>query len=97
MNNDRKQTIRFVFNRLFIAAATLACAGSLQAHPGHIMWDRGAMHMITSPYHLGVLALLGFVLVAGAQFVRKQVPRRAMQVVGASALLITAVLWGVRV
>lgn len=97
MKNDRHQIPRPVFNRYFLAAIALACATSLQAHPGHAMFDRGAMHVITSPYHLGVLALTGFALFAGAHFIRRQIPRRGVQIIGTAAMVISAVLWGLRV
>jgi len=97
MNNDHHLSSRLVFNRLFPAAAVLVCATSLQAHPGHGLFEQGPLHTITSPYHLAVLALTGCALFVGAHFIRQQMPRRAAQLVGTTAVVLSAVLWGLRV
>jgi hypothetical protein len=68
-------------------AATLALALSAPAHPGHGLSEQGALHLVTSPDHLAILALGGGVLWLGARFVHRRVPRR---------LLLAGVLLGVR-
>lgn len=95
MNNVRNRSSRFVFNPVTLVALCAAGATSLQAHPGHDMFDLGVKHVVTSPYHMGVMALIGFVLFAGAQLIRQQLPRRVVQILGTMALLASAVLWGV--
>jgi len=67
---------------------------TLQAHPGHGLLDRGLGHTLSSPFHLVVLALTGATLFGGAHLIRQRVPRRALQGLGATVLLLAAVLWG---
>lgn len=97
MNNDfinqRSSTVR----RLFLAAAGLASAATLQAHPGHSLLEEGAQHALTSPFHLAVLALIGVALFAGAHLTPKVMPRRAMQSIGVFAVVLSAVLWGLHI
>ena len=81
---------------LTATAATFALALSAQAHPGHALGDHGALHAVTSPYHLSILAAGGAVLWFAARFVQRQLPRRVLQIAGVSALCAAAVLWGVR-
>jgi len=81
---------------LTATAATLALALSAQAHPGHALGDHGALHAVTSPYHLSILAVGGAVLWFAARFVQRHLPRRALQFTGLATILAAAVLWGVR-
>lgn len=76
---------------LFVAMAPVA-----HAHPGHGLVDHGALHAITSPYHLGVLALCGAGLWFGARFVQGRGPRRILQYAGLAGLLVAGVLLGMR-
>lgn len=77
-------------------ATTFALALSAQAHPGHSLGDHGALHAVTSPYHLAILAVSGAALWFAGRFVQRNVPRRVLQFTGIAALLAAAVLWGVR-
>jgi len=68
-----------------------ACA---QAHPGHGLLDHGAKHAFTSPYHAGVLAVIGVgCWLVGRFATRRLVPSRLLQWAGATALLAAAALW----
>lgn len=67
---------------------------TLQAHPGHGLLDHGLAHTLSSPFHLVLLALTGATLFGGAHLIRQRVPRRALQGLGATVLLLAAVLWG---
>ena len=77
----------------------LPCIGALsaQAHPGHGLGEHGAAHVMTSPYHLAVLAGTGVALWFGARLVQNQIPRRILQAVGVVAVLTAAAIWGSRI
>ena len=97
MNNDRTHHRLSALRRFCLAATTLAATASLQAHPGHGLLDGGPLHTVTSPYHLGALALIGGVLFAAAHLAKQPVPRRALQSIGVFAIALSAVLWGLRI
>jgi uncharacterized membrane protein len=82
-----------------LAAALAFALGSAmaQAHPGHGLHDASATHILTSPYHLAVLALSGAVLLLVARFVQRRLPRRLLQGAGLAALAVATVIWGVRI
>ena len=80
---------------LTVTAATFALALSAQAHPGHSLGDHGALHAVTSPYHLAILAASGAALWFAGRLVQRALPRRALQFTGGAALVTAAVLWGV--
>ena len=80
---------------LTATAATFALALSAQAHPGHALADHGALHAVTSPYHLAILAVSGATLWFAGRLVQRALPRRALQITGGAALVTAAVLWGV--
>lgn len=67
-----------------------------QAHPGHSLGEHGAAHVITSPYHLAMLAGIGVALWFGGRFARAQVARRVIQGTGIAAVLIAALIAGSR-
>ena len=79
-----------------LCLGVLALAGAAQAHPGHSLGDASVSHVLTSPNHLAALAMFGLGLFVGAQFVQRQLPRRALQCGGAVTLACAAVLWGMR-
>lgn len=97
-----KQTLklaRAIGARLTLAGssvlATLALGPSVaQAHPGHALGDHGAMHVVTSPYHLAILAGVGLTVWMSARFVQQRVPRRLMQIGGLAAVAVAGLLWG---
>ena len=65
-----------------------------QAHPGHGLFDHGAGHAITNPYHAAVLAAIGVgCWLAGRFAARRAMPKRLLQGVGVMALLAAAALW----
>ena len=64
------------------------------AHPGHALEDHGVAHVVTSPYHLGVLALAGSGLWFAGWCVQRRLPRRLLHCAGVAALAGAAILWG---
>jgi hypothetical protein len=83
--------------RLLTSAATLAIvlhAPALHAHPGHSLGDADAQHLLTSPYHLAVLAFGGLSLWFVGRLVQRRLPRRVLQSLGLAALATAAVFWG---
>jgi len=82
--------------RFFVAALFALSASPLHAHPGHPIGDQGVSHVISSPYHLSILAALGLALWLGAWFVQRQGARRLLQAGGIAALLVAFVLLGLR-
>jgi hypothetical protein len=77
----------FCFN-----AALLALVHTANAHPGHPMLDHGAAHVITSPYHLLILASTGAALLAVAQIVRRRWAQQCLRVAGAGAVIAAGLL-----
>ena len=66
-------------------ATTTALAFSLtaaSAHPGHALDAEPASHLVTSPYHLITLTMVGAGLLVGGIFVKHLTARRAMQIAG---------------
>ena len=74
---------------------TLLAVGALQAnaHPGHGVLEASPTHILTSPYHLAVLALSGLTLFFGARLVQRQLLRRVLQVTGVIALIAAIAIW----
>ena len=72
---------------------TLLVVGTLSAHahPGHNLLESTPSHVLTSPYHVAVLALSGVALFLGARLVQRQLPRRLLQVAGVVALAAAAI------
>jgi hypothetical protein len=78
-------------------AALLALAsGVAQAHPGHGLHAAGAAHLLTSPYHLAVLALGGATIWVAARWVERRLPRRLLQLFGVVAVAAATVLMVLR-
>jgi hypothetical protein len=89
MKNFWLSKVRPVAVLTFLAISAL----SLFAHPGHDLGAYGAKHVITSPYHLAILATAGLILCAAARFIQHRISRRCVQITGAVALVAAAVLW----
>ena len=84
--------------RALATALLLHMGGALaQAHPGHGLGDASAAHILTSPYHLAILALTGATLLLVARFVPRRPPRRLLQGAGLVAAAAALVLWGSRI
>jgi hypothetical protein len=77
-------------------SAVVLWTTSAGAHPGHALTDAPAAHLLTSPYHLLMLSLLGGTFWLAALTVTRRVPRRVLQVCGTTAWVGAAVLWGLR-
>ncbi len=82
--------------RLVPAAAAFTVALSTHAHPGHDWRDADARHLLVSPDHFTILALVGALLWFSARFVQRRWPRQLMQWSAATVFVLAAVLWGVR-
>jgi hypothetical protein len=80
---------------LWIATYSLPfLAGSASAHPGHDFGDHGGLHIVTSPYHLAVLAVTGAALWWSARFIQHRISRRVIRACGIAALATAGVVWG---
>src|SRR5262245_17448427 len=80
-----------------LTAMVLACSVlSATAHPGHGFAEHGPWHVLTSPYHLAMLALAGGATLVASRFVRSRLPRRLLQGAGFAAFLAAALLLGIR-
>ncbi len=80
--------------RVFLLLAAFGSTAS--AHPGHSLTDADATHVLTSPYHLIVLGLIGLTLWVVGSFVHRNAPRRLLKFTGGVALVSAVVLWGLR-
>lgn len=78
-----------------LTALTLLTIVALQAnaHPGHGVLESSPTHILTSPYHIAVLALSGLTLFFGARLVQRQLPRRVLQLTGVLALIAAIAIW----
>jgi hypothetical protein len=98
--NDRKISPVGGFTRAMSALTVLgwmaSSAQTVQAHPGHALTEATVSHVLTSPYHLAVLALLGTVAWFGARFVQRQLLRRLLQTTGATLVFVAMSVWAVR-
>lgn len=79
---------------LAVATQLLLIASCAQAHPGHGLLDHGARHAVTSPYHVGVLALIGAGCWLAGRFVTRSIlAKRLLRWAGAAALIAAVALW----
>ena len=63
-----------------LALLALPCTAPFaSAHPGHGLDAYGPVHLITSPYHVGLLVLTAAALWCSARFVKRRMPRRVLQ------------------
>ncbi len=83
---------KYLISRVLGLLAILAVVSSAQAHPGHSLSESNASHVLTSPYHLAVLAAGGALMLASAQLVRQHASRRLLRLGGTVALLGAVVL-----
>ena len=80
-----------------ITATILVCfVLSAAAHPGHSLGEHGPLHVITSPYHLAMLAFAGGAFLIASRFVHHRLPRWLLQGAGLAAFLAGAIIWGIR-
>ena len=63
------------------------------AHPGHEPGAYGVGHVVTSPYHLMVLALIGTSICIGARLVKDTRLRRLTRIAGTATIVSAALLW----
>lgn len=81
------------FRKLFIAMLPLTLVLA-SAHPGHGLLEHGAGHVLSSMYHVLLLAVAALVMFAVAQFVQSSSAKKSLRFVGAAALLTAGALWG---
>ncbi|MEY2409088.1 MAG: hypothetical protein QOF48_1758 [Verrucomicrobiota bacterium] len=87
--------IRFA-SRAISTAAFLLSGASAMAHPGHGLLDRGATHLLASPYHIAVLSLMGAGCWIAARVLRRHArSKRFLHWSGSAALVAAVVLWAV--
>jgi hypothetical protein len=88
-----KQITKLISIKAFLfTAALLAIVQAANAHPGHGLLDHGAAHVITSPYHLVILAAMGVAMTAVAQIVRSRSARQWMRIAGVAAVIAAGLL-----
>lgn len=74
----------------------ILAVSSAHAHPGHSLGEHGAAHVVTSPYHLAMLAAVGMALWFGGRFVQSQLSRRILQGTGIAAVITAVAIFGSR-
>lgn len=84
--NTQRLSTALTTTAILALGATIA-----SAHPGHALDAQPVSHLITSPYHLITLTMLGAGLLIGGIFVKRLAARRAMQITGAAAVAVAAV------
>lgn len=83
---------RFVAYVALLVGTMIPMAAS--AHPGHDLTESSATHILTSPYHIMVLALGGAVLWFAGTQVQRRLPARVLSALGVVMLVGAVVLWG---
>ncbi len=82
----------------FIAYIALLVGGLLpmaaSAHPGHDLTQASATHILTSPYHIMMLALGGAVLWFAGTQVQRRLPARVLSFAGLLMMAGAVLLWG---
>ena len=87
------QFTKLFSSRVFLfAVAVLAPAKTANAHPGHHLLEQGPAHVITSPYHLLMLATMGVAVLAAAQMVRSRWTQQFLRIAGLVAVIAAGVL-----
>ena len=76
-----------------VAIGYLLSATSTFGHPGHDLFDQGATHAWTSPFHLSVLAIIGAVSFLAAQVMRSPKLQQSMRAGGVAMILLSLLLW----
>ena len=71
---------------------TVGSAIPLYAHPGHDLFERGARHVVTSPFHLAVLMAMGVALAVAARFVPQTHTRTLLRIGSVSCLMLALML-----
>ena len=87
---------KYLISRAAGLLAILAAGSSAQAHPGHSFSEANVSHVLSSPYHLAVLAAGGALMLMAAQLARQPVSQRLMRSGGTVALIGAVVLWSLR-
>jgi hypothetical protein len=83
---------RFVAYVALLVGTMIPMAAS--AHPGHDLTESSATHILTSPYHIMVLALGGAVLWFAGTQVQRRLPARVLSALGVVMMAGAVVLWG---
>jgi hypothetical protein len=89
--NTRNTTAQRLRTALTTTAILALGATFASAHPGHALDAEPVSHLVTSPYHLITLTVVGAGLLVGGMFVKRLAARRAMQITGVAALAIATV------
>ena len=77
-----------------VAALVLLQGLNLMAHPGHSLFQQGAGHLVTSPFHVACLAVCGGGLFALARLLRNSIARRTVKVLGVAMVAAAFALAG---
>jgi H+/gluconate symporter-like permease len=83
----------FAFLLLAGVIVTLAPA---RAHPGHDLMEHGGAHVVSSVYHLFVVAAVAALCFGISALATNQVLKRTMNRFGLAGLVSFAVLWMIR-
>jgi hypothetical protein len=96
MNSAKLRSSGPALGYLPLALGYLLSVFSASAHPGHSLSGATPQHLLTSPYHLAVIAFVGIALWLAGRFVQRQLTRRLLQGAGFAAVLAAALIWGIR-
>jgi hypothetical protein len=89
---ERMRALRF-----FSVAALALSVLPAGAHPGHGLFEYGAMHQLTSPFHVAMAAAAALVFFSLGLFVRQPVRRKQLRTLCRVFLLLALTLVGLRV
>ena len=90
--NATRLVNRFVAYVALLVGTMIPMAAS--AHPGHDLTQSSATHILTSPYHIMMLALGGAVLWFAGTQVQRRLPARVLSALGVVMMAGAVVLWG---
>jgi hypothetical protein len=89
--DTRSTTVQRLRTALTTTTILALSATIAAAHPGHALDAEPVSHLVTSPYHLITLTMIGVGLLIGGIFVKRLATRRAMQITGVAAVAVAAV------
>jgi peptidoglycan/LPS O-acetylase OafA/YrhL len=90
--NAMRPVNRLVAYFTLVLGAMLPMAAS--AHPGHDLSQASATHILTSPYHIMMLALGGAALWFAGSQVQRRLPARVLSFAGLLMMAGAVLLWG---
>lgn len=82
---------------LTVGAAGVCLAWPAAAHPGHGLSQHGALHLVTSPFHVVTLLGVGVAFWLASRLATHEASRRRLATLGMMSVGAAGVFWGLGV